>query len=389
MLKSLMLRKKIDEANKELEELRKVDFESRSSELEQAIEDAKTDEELRTVEESIDELDEEKESHDKEVRDLEEKIEELEEELRNLVDNAPKKDKKRGKNMDNQEIRTGINQYVKSKGQVREGFTSVEGGALIPEELLTPKKALEDIVNLKNLVNSTKVSSSGGKYPVIKKSGSKMNTVAELEKNPELAKPTITEVDYSIDTYRGYIPVSQEVIDDADYDITGLIADEIKDQELNTINVAIADVLKGAQAEDVEGIDGLKEVFNVKLKKAYNAKAIISASFYNALDTVKDKAGRYLLQDDITTSSGKRLLGKEVVVLDDEVIGEESGDMVGFIGDPKEFMTFFDRKQTSVKWVDHNVYGQLLAGFIRFDVKEVDSDAGFYVTYSEQTEETP
>lgn len=384
-----MLRKKIDEANKELEELRKVDFESRSSELEQAIEDAKTDEELRTVEESIDELDEEKESHDKEVRDLEEKIEELEEELRNLVDNAPKKDKKRGKNMDNQEIRTGINQYVKSKGQVREGFTSVEGGALIPEELLTPKKALEDIVNLKNLVNSTKVSSSGGKYPVIKKSGSKMNTVAELEKNPELAKPTITEVDYSIDTYRGYIPVSQEVIDDADYDITGLIADEIKDQELNTINVAIADVLKGAQAEDVEGIDGLKEVFNVKLKKAYNAKAIISASFYNALDTVKDKAGRYLLQDDITTSSGKRLLGKEVVVLDDEVIGEESGDMVGFIGDPKEFMTFFDRKQTSVKWVDHNVYGQLLAGFIRFDVKEVDSDAGFYVTYSEQTEETP
>src|SRR5699024_1466149 len=293
-------------------ELKELTFEARSQELEQAIEEAKTEEEIRAVEESVEELEVEKAAHEKEVRELEEKIEALEEELITLIENEPKKDKKRGSKMENKEVRTAINQYVKSKGAVRDGFTSVEGGALIPEELLTPKRALEDTVNLKNLVNVAKVNSGGGKYPIIKKSGSKMNTVAELEQNPELAKPTITEVNYSIDTYRGYIPVSQEVIDDADYDVTGLIADEITDQELNTINEAIANVLKSANAESAEGIDGLKEVFNVKLKKAYNAKAVISASFYNALDTAKDGNGRYLLQDDITVSSGKRLLGKEV-----------------------------------------------------------------------------
>ena len=47
MLKQLMLRKKLDEANKTLKELREsVDFETRSSELEEAIGDAKTEEEI-------------------------------------------------------------------------------------------------------------------------------------------------------------------------------------------------------------------------------------------------------------------------------------------------------------------------------------------------------
>src|SRR5699024_7365770 len=99
------------------------------------------------------------------------------------------------------------------------------------------------------------------------------------------------------------------------------------------------------------------------------------------LDTAKDNNGRYLLQDDITVSSGKRLFGREVIVLDDDMIGDADGDLVGFIGDPKAYCTYFDRKQTSVKWIDNDIYGQLLAGFIRFDVVATDEDAGYYVTY--------
>ena len=299
--------------------------------------------------------------------------------------NNNKRDEGVSDNMDKRELREGIQQYVRSKGQTRDGFTSVEGGALIPEELLTPVKAPEDVIDLSKLVNVAKVNSGAGKYPVIKKSGSTMTSVAELAANPELAKPTITEVPFDIETYRGYIPVSQEVIDDADYDVAGLIAEEIADQELNTKNAAIATVLKTATAKAVTGFDGLKAVFNVDLKRVYNAKAVISASLYNELDTTKDNNGRYLLQDDVTVASGKRLFGHEVVVLDDDVIGTTAGDLVGFIGDPKAFCTLFDRKRASVKWVDNDVYGQLLAGFVRFDVKKVDEDAGFYVTYTPET----
>lgn len=64
------------------------------------------------------------------------------------------------------------------------------------------------------------------------------------------------------------------------------------------------------------------------------------------------------------------------------MIGTAVGDKVAFVGDAKAFCKFFNRKQVSVKWVDHNVYGQMLAAFVRFDVKAGDTDAGYYVTYT-------
>lgn len=388
MLKQLMINKKLEQARNALNEFLEDEKKllTRSEELESAIEEAETDEEVEIVEEEVKDLEKEKSDLEEKKSKLEGEIKELEEELEELNSKEPNNERNQG-GEDKLEIREGLNLYVRSKGETREGFTSVDGGALIPEELLAPVKVPEDVIDLARIVKVVKVNSGAGKYPVIKKSGSTMTSVAELAANPELAKPTITEVPYDIETYRGYIPVSQEVIDDADYDVAGLIAEEIADQELNTRNAAIAAVLKTATAKAVTGLDGLKEVFNVDLKKAYNAKAVISASLYNVLDTLKDNDGRYLLQTDITVASGKRLFGNEVVVLDDDIIGTTAGDLVGFVGDPQAFCTLFDRKRASVKWVDNDVYGQLLAGFVRFDVAATDEEAGFYVTFTPETPE--
>lgn len=61
---------------------------------------------------------------------------------------------------------------------------------------------------------------------------------------------------------------------------------------------------------------------------------------YAELDKLKDKNGRYLLQDSITAASGKQLLGRPVIVLDDDMIGTEAGNLVGFVGDAKAFCAF-------------------------------------------------
>ena len=208
-----------------------------------------------------------------------------------------------------------------------------------------------------------------------------MNTVEELAENPELANPKIEDVDYAVKTRRGYIPISQEVIDDADYDVTGLIRDEISSQGRNTANKDIAATLKKATAKEVTGVDGLKDLVNKEIKKVYGISFIISSSLYAELDKLKDKNGRYLLQDSITAASGKQLLGKPVVVLDDDIIGTKAGDLVGFVGDAKAFAAYFDRKRVSVEWVDNQIYGKLLAGIIRYDIQKTDGDAGFYITY--------
>ena len=34
------------------------------------------------------------------------------------------------------------------------------------------------------------------------------------------------------------------------------------------------------------------------------------------------------------------------------------------------------------QWVDNQIYGKLLAGVVRYDVKKTDTDAGFYITYT-------
>lgn len=386
-LRQLMLAKQIADKEKELEEMRGKDaeFETREKELETSIEEANTEEERSVVDEEITKFTEEKEAHEERKSELETELGELRGKMKEYEKAPEKREKEKDMGKRSEEIeeaRSAINAFVKSKGQVREGgFKEVDAGILIPVEILAPQEKPEDIVDLKNYVKNVSVNSASGKYPVIAKSGSKMSTVEELEQNPELSKPKISNIDYSIATRRGYIPISQEAIDDADYDVTGLIRDEINDQSRNTRNTDIATVLKSATAKSVTGLDGLKDLVNKEIKKVYPVKFIISASLYAELDKLKDKNGRYLLQDSITSSSGKMLSGKEVIVLDDEIIAG-AGELKGFVGDPKSFCTFFDRKQTSVEWVDNQIYGKLLAGIVRYDVKKTDTDAGFYITYT-------
>lgn len=386
-LRQLMLAKQIADKEKELEEMRGKDaeFETREKELETSIEEANTEEERSVVDEEITKFTEEKEAHEERKSELETELGELRGKMKEYEKAPEKREKEKDMGKRSEEIeeaRSAINAFVKSKGQVREGgFKEADAGILIPVEILAPQEKPEDIVDLKNYVKNVSVNSASGKYPVIAKSGSKMSTVEELEQNPELSKPKISNIDYSIATRRGYIPISQEAIDDADYDVTGLIRDEINDQSRNTRNIDIATVLKSATAKSVTGLDELKDLVNKEIKKVYPVKFIISASLYAELDKLKDKNGRYLLQDSITSSSGKMLFGKEVIVLDDEMIAG-AGELKGFVGDPKSFCTFFDRKQTSVEWVDNQIYGKLLAGIVRYDVKKTDTDAGFYITYT-------
>ena len=413
MLRQLMIAKQIEQRKNALAELAKQEesFKVRSQELEAAIEEAQTDEEITAVTEEVEKLEAEQAELKEKKSKLEDEIAELEGELEEIKSKEPDNtERKKGvEKMEKRELRDLIGSFVRTKGRMlREepsvepelvGFKIVDGGVLIPEEILAPEKEKRDVVDLTKYVRVRKVNSGSGKVPLLKKSGSRLYTVEELEKNPELAKPRVEDVDYSIDTYRGYVPISQEVIDDADYDIVGLIAEDMADQELNTKNAAIAAILKSAPAvsytgedenktaDTVVGVDGLKTVLNTKLKRVYNTKLYVSSSLYNELDLLKDKNGRYLLQDSITAASGKSFAGREVIVLDDDVIGEAAGDLVAFVGDAYEFVTLFDRKQMSAKWVDMNIYGELLGIFVRFDAVKFDEAAGYYFEWEPDPED--
>lgn len=301
--------------------------------------------------------------------------------------------------------RESVNDFIRSKGKIvndslrfegkdevlmpinettpvepkKDGVKKTDVTKVSSEEILyTPAREVKTVVDLKPFTTVYQAKKASGKYPVLQRATTKMVTVAELEKNPALAKPDFKDVAWNIDTYRGAIPLSQESIDDADVDLVGIVSESISQIKVNTTNDAIAKVLKSFTTKTVKNLDEIKALLNGGFDPAYNVSLIVSQSFYQTLDTLKDGNGRYLLQDDITAVSGKGLLGKPVFVLSDEVLGANKA----FIGDFKRGVLFADRKDLGLRWADNEIYGQYLQAVLRFGVSKVDDKAGYYVTFT-------
>lgn len=372
-----MREKSLNVLNTELEALQK-----RSDEVVESIDAVENEEDLNAIETEANGIQAEIDEKEASKKALETEIEELKTQLKEHNEKKPEQGAERNMGNATAEKRDALNKFIKSKGEEREGLKLVDGGVLIPVEILKPTIKPEVSLDLTEVVNVVKVNSSTGKYGVIEKSKQKMPTTEELQKNPELGKFKVTPIEYSVKTYRGSLAVSQEMIEDAEYDIMGLIAEDAQNQELTTKNYAICEVLKTASAQAAQGLDGLKDVLNTKIKSVYNIRLIVTDSMFNALDKVKDKDGRYMLQQDVTSPTGYRFSGKIIQRVPDDMLGAE-GEMKAFIGDPKAFVTLFDRTATTAKWVNNDIYGEVLALFTRFDTKKTDEAAGKFVTYTD------
>lgn len=333
----------------------------------------------------------------KQAKSLRSEIDSAKDEVRQIEDDiksyrtaeegtpAPEPHKKRGKEDENEEKRTFnafLHQEVRDGDGVT-GITSPDVAPTIPESILyNPENEVKSVTNLLNLVTQFQATTASGKYPILKRATDRMNSVDELKKNPDLAKPQFEEVDWKITTYRGAIPLSQESIDDSAIDLTSLVARNVNEQKINTTNFAIANALKAFTAKTVAGesVDDIKHILNVDLDPAYNKVIVASQSFYQYLDTLKDKNGQYLLHEAITDGSPRTLLGVPVTVVEDELLGA-AGEAHAFIGDLARGVLYANRKDIQVRWVDDNVYGQYLQAVIRFDTKVADKNAGYFVTY--------
>ena len=383
--KGLVIKAKISMRNKKMNDINKVleEINARSEELLSAIEASETDEDLTALESQVEEVQKELNQRSSEKEALEIEIEELNEELRTIEGKELSMKKNRNKQTNEiAETRELLNEYIRSKGQKREGLTTVDGGALIPKEVLEPQKAKARSVDLRKLVRVVPVTTGSGEYAVISKSKNKMKKTSELEKNPELAKTPINKVNWTVDTYRGELSVSKEMIDDANYNIMALVEEDAVNQEVNTTNFEIAAILKSATAVNASGFDGLKDVINKKIPSVYDVSIVATDSMFSALDKVKDKEGRYMLQPDPTSPTGYKFKNKIIYTVPDDLLGAEN-DMKAFIGDVYEFVALFDREQTTVKWTPNEIYGEKLGLFSRFGLTKTNEEAGAFVTYTD------
>ena len=383
----LLSENKLDEARSLLDTIEKEKLEQRDAQVEpEKKEEVKEDKQEEAPKEEVKEPEAPKEEPKKE--DEEDK---KEPEQRSVEKGEVRKMEKVV--LDGKEItkpndeKRGFFDYVRggnSKTDLRalpEGVKSTDVGVIIPEDIVTKTRMLpETRVDLRNLVQVLKVNTPMGKYPILNSTEAVMVTVEELNANPDLEKPQFKEVTYDVDTYRGQIPVSKESLDDSDEDLGALIAGHIQRIAVNTANKAIVTNLKTATAKAVTNLDDIKTLINTGFDPAYNLQLVVSQSFYNEVDLMKDNEGRYLLQPSITAQSGKALLGLDVTILSDKLLGGVAGAKVAFLGDPAGFTVFFDRKEVAVRWQEYGHYGEILAAAMRFDVKNIDPAAGMFLT---------
>ena len=165
-----------------------------------------------------------------EIKEINARIDALEEEIKKIKEEGTKEDdtkkedapvaqegEKRSMNQfkpsvkDNNESKEvrALAEFIKTKGETRAGLVSDDVGVLIPEDITyEPDREVKTVQNLADFVNKVQVKSASGKHPVKNRATAKFHTVAELEANPQLAKPDFREVPYEVATYRGSIPLT-------------------------------------------------------------------------------------------------------------------------------------------------------------------------------------
>lgn len=240
-LKALMLRKKITDKQKQLDELRKkdADFEKREAELEADIAEAKSDEEKAAVEEAVAVFDGEKSEHEAEKANLENEISGLENELGELEKaNNEKPTEEKGEQrkvnkeimnrtkffnmtveqrdafLANEEVKSFLQRVREMKGQTR----AVTGGdLLIPDVILgVLRENIENYSKLIKYVNLKRVSGVGRMIVP--------GTVPEAvwtEMCANLNELSISFNDAEVDGYKvgGYIAICNAILDDSDMNL--------------------------------------------------------------------------------------------------------------------------------------------------------------------------
>lgn len=271
---------------------------------------------------------------------------------------------------------------------LKRDFPSIVGGTVatdnsvaLPHDILTPIEKPANTNSLIALANVQPVSAPSGDIPVMGATDVTLTTVEELQLNPQLAKLQLETVAYKLAVRRGFLPISQELLDHADtvVGIEKLIGDYASQIRDNTLVAEIAGLLKQANKSTATSYDDVKKAYNALFK--YNNKSfVVTKSAYDALDTLKDENGRYLLQDSISSASGKQLSNSPVYVVEDTVLGTKEGDQVMFVGDVHSFAFIPTYKDLRVKWTDSDIYGQKLQLVLESDAVVTNKDAGKLLT---------
>ncbi len=271
-----------------------------------------------------------------------------------------------------------------------------DGGYTVPEDIQTTvNKWAEVSYSLLTDIDVVPVSTNKGARTYQKKSDA--DVFVDLDENgaitKEITAPKFERITYAIQDRAGFMPVSNDLINDSDANIVAVVSDWLGKANVATSNAKILEIVKAKEQIDFGGLDGIKHAVNVTLGQAYKSgsKIITNDDGLNYLDTLVDLNGRPLLNPDPTDSAKLSLRCGTVVlpikVLPNKVLASEGTKAPFIVGDLKSGIRKYDRQSMSIKASDVAVIGDfnayamnmtLFRAIMRDDYRALDSDAYVY-----------
>lgn len=273
------------------------------------------------------------------------------------------------------------------------------GGYTVPADTQTKiNKYKETHRSLRDLVSVENVTSNKGSRVYETKTAVKgFKKVAEDGSIEAIGNPTFEQVTYEIADYAGYLPVSNDLLNDNDANLEDEIVNWIGRNGLATDNAQIVALAKAGTKATITGIKDIKHAVNVTIGSAYDSKIVTNDDGLDYLDNLEDKNGRPLLEANPTAPAqmqlrcGARVIPIEVIPNAD--LPSDTTKIPFIIGDLKEAFHIYDRQQT-VLYASKDATvtdaagkplfnafqqrGTLYRGEQRADYKTVDSHAFVY-----------
>ena len=199
---------------------------------------------------------------------------------------------------------------------VRRGFknlnnegTGADGGYTVPEDIQTRiEKYREAKFSLLTLISSENVTTNKGRRTFqTKAQHAGFSKVAEAAAIGAVNGPQFSILNYEIDKYAGYLPVTNELLEDSDANITAVMVEWLGEEAIATDNAQILAAIGTKSQTALTGIDDIKKALNVTLGQAYapTSAIVTNDDGLNYLDTLKVSANsnEYLLKPDQNQTS--------------------------------------------------------------------------------------
>ena len=290
-----------------------------------------------------------------------------------------------------------VRSFITGKGLV-EGVDA-DGGYTVPEDVSTRVEHYKDVdYALEADIDVVPVSTNKGSRTYQKKG--EVDTFVDIDENgaitEEIDAPKFERLSYAIKDRAGFMPVSNDLIEDSDANILEIVAEWLAKADVATTNKHVLAKVAEKVAVDLKDIDGIKKALNVTLGQAYKAGAKIYTNDdgLNYLDTLKDANGRPLLNPDPTAPANMTLrCGTTVLpikVLPNKVFKTVENKVPFVVGNLFDYVRKYDRKKMSITAStiasigSFNAFAQnmtLLRAIVRDDyrVKDADSIVNGYI----------